>query len=148
MVARLDERHPDGVAGDWYADTRCIACDVARHYAPGLIAADERGLSVVIRQPQSTDDEAAIWRAALACPTQSIGTRSRRHPPSGVFPWRLTDDVYLCGYNDASSFGAHSYLVVRAAGNLLVDVAARHPPAGRPHRRARRSGPRVAQPSR
>ena len=121
MVARFDERHPDGAAGDWYADTRCIACDVARHYAPGLIAADERGLSVVIRQPQSADDEAAIWRAALACPTQSIGTRSRRHPPNGVFPWRLTEDVYLCGYNDASSFGAHSYLVVREGGNLLVD---------------------------
>ena len=41
-MARLDQRHPDGVDGDWYADTRCISCDVARHYAPGLIAADER----------------------------------------------------------------------------------------------------------
>jgi glyoxylase-like metal-dependent hydrolase (beta-lactamase superfamily II)/ferredoxin len=120
-VAHFDERHPDGVAGDWYADTRCIACDVARHYAPGLIAADQSGLSVVVRQPQSSDDEAALWRAALACPTQSIGTRSRRRPPPGVFPWRLTEDVYLCGYNDPSSFGAHSYLVVREGGNLLVD---------------------------
>src|SRR5580698_1797911 len=112
-MARLDERHPDSVAGDWYADTRCIACDVARHYAPGLIAADERGLSVVVRQPQNAEDEAAIWRATLACPTQSIGTRSRRRPPPGVFPRQLTEDVYLCGYNDESSFGAHSYLVVR-----------------------------------
>jgi glyoxylase-like metal-dependent hydrolase (beta-lactamase superfamily II)/ferredoxin len=120
-MARLEERHPDGVAGDWYADTRCIACDVARHYAPGLIAADGRGLSVVVRQPQSADDEAALWRATLACPTQSIGTRSRRRPPPGVFPWQLTDGVYLCGYNDVSSFGAHSYLVVRDGGNLLVD---------------------------
>jgi glyoxylase-like metal-dependent hydrolase (beta-lactamase superfamily II)/ferredoxin len=120
-MARPDERHPDGVAGDWYADTRCIACDVARHYAPGLIAADERGLSVVIRQPQSADDEAAMWRATLACPTQSIGTRSRRRPPPGVFPWQLTEGVYLCGYNDVSSFGAHSYLVLRPGGNLLVD---------------------------
>jgi glyoxylase-like metal-dependent hydrolase (beta-lactamase superfamily II) len=120
-MARLDRRHPDGVDGDWYADTRCIACDVARHYAPGLIAADERGLSVVVRQPSSLNDEAAMWRAALACPTQSIGTRSRRRPPPGVFPWQLTDGVYLCGYNDEASFGAHSYLVVREHGNLLVD---------------------------
>jgi glyoxylase-like metal-dependent hydrolase (beta-lactamase superfamily II)/ferredoxin len=120
-VARFDQRHPDGVAGDWYADTRCIACDVARHYAPGLIAADEEGLSVVVRQPVGPNDEAAMWRAAEACPTQSIGTRSRRRPPPGVFPWRLTDGVYLCGYNDESSFGAHSYLVVREQGNLLVD---------------------------
>jgi len=120
-VARPDERHPDGVAGDWYADTRCIACDVARHYAPGLIRADGSGLSVVVRQPQSADDEAAMWRAALACPTQSIGTTSRRRPPPGVFPWQLTGGVYLCGSNDVSSFGAHSYLVVREGGNLLVD---------------------------
>ncbi len=120
-MARLDQRHPDGVDGDWYADTRCIACDVARHYAPGLIAADERGQSVIVRQPSSPDDEAAMWRAAVACPTQSLGTRSRRRAPSGVFPWRLTDDVYLCGHNDESSFGAHSYLVAREQGNLLVD---------------------------
>ena len=33
-MARLDQRHPDGVDGDWFADTRCIDCDVARHYAP------------------------------------------------------------------------------------------------------------------
>jgi glyoxylase-like metal-dependent hydrolase (beta-lactamase superfamily II) len=109
------------VAGEWYADTRCIACDVARHYAPGLIAADEEGLSVVVRQPSGPDDEAAMWRAALACPTQSIGTPSRRRSPPGVFPWRLTDDVYLCGYNDEASFGAHSYLAVREEGNLLID---------------------------
>jgi glyoxylase-like metal-dependent hydrolase (beta-lactamase superfamily II)/ferredoxin len=117
----LDRRHPDGVAGDWYTDTRCIACDVARHYAPSLIAADERGLSVIVRQPSDPDDEAALWRAALACPTQSIGTLSQRRPQPGVFPWQLTDDVYLCGYNDEASFGAHSYFVVRQEGNLLVD---------------------------
>jgi glyoxylase-like metal-dependent hydrolase (beta-lactamase superfamily II)/ferredoxin len=109
------------VAGDWYADTRCIACDVARHYAPDLIAADAEGLSVIVRQPSGPDDEAAIWRAALACPTQSIGTGTRRRPPPGVFPWRLTDDVYLCGYNDEASFGAHSYLAIRKSGNLLID---------------------------
>ncbi len=120
-MARPDARHPDNIDGDWYADTRCIDCDVARHYAPDLIAADDDGLSVVIRQPVSESDEAALWRAAVACPTQSIGTISRRRPPAGVFPWELTDGVYLCGHNDRSSFGAHSYLVVRPDGNLLVD---------------------------
>jgi ferredoxin len=120
-VARLDQIHPDNVAGDWYADTRCIACDVARHYAPDLIGADDRGLSVVLRQPGDDEQELELWRAALACPTQSIGTRSRRHAPPGVFPHRLTDEVSLGGYNDESSFGAHSYLVERPAGNLLVD---------------------------
>jgi glyoxylase-like metal-dependent hydrolase (beta-lactamase superfamily II)/ferredoxin len=120
-VARIDQRHPDGVDGDWFADTRCIDCDVARHYAPDLIGADDRGLSVFLRQPVTEDDERAVWRAALACPTQSIGTISHRRPPEGVFPWELTDGVYLCGYNSEHSFGAHSYLVVRSEGNLLVD---------------------------
>jgi glyoxylase-like metal-dependent hydrolase (beta-lactamase superfamily II) len=120
-VARLDQRHPDGVEGDWFADTRCIDCDVARHYAPELIGADDQGLSVFLRQPATQDEEMQVWRAALACPTQSIGTVSRLAAPSGVFPWELTDGVHLCGYNSEHSFGAHSYLVVRPEGNLLVD---------------------------
>jgi glyoxylase-like metal-dependent hydrolase (beta-lactamase superfamily II)/ferredoxin len=120
-VARLDQLHPENVAGRWFADTRCIDCDVARHYAPSLIGADEQGLSVVLRQPSSDEDELAMWRAALACPTQSIGTRDHEHAPPGVFPWELVDGVHLCGYNDESSFGAHSYVVVRPEGNLLVD---------------------------
>lgn len=120
-MARLDQIHADNVDGDWFADTRCIACDVARHYAPDLIGADDRGLSVVLRQPRTRDDELALWRAALACPTQSIGTRSHQTAPPGVFPYRLTDEVSLCGYNAESSFGAHSYLVERSPGNLLID---------------------------
>ena len=62
-----------------------------------------------------------MWRATLACPTRSIGTRDRRPTPDGVFPWALDDGVLLCGHNDRSSFGAHSYLLVRDDGNLLVD---------------------------
>lgn len=121
-MARLDQRHPDNVAGEWFCDTRCIDCDVSRQYAPGLIEADASGLSKVVRQPSSPEEEAALWRAAQACPTQSIGTVSRRRPPARVFPWQLTGGVYLCGNNDRSSFGAHSYLVVRPGGNLLVDA--------------------------
>ena len=81
-MARPDQRHPANVEGDWFADTRCIECDVARHYAPDLIASDD-GLSVVVRQPGTPDEEQAMWRAAVACPTQSIGTISRRRPPPG-----------------------------------------------------------------
>lgn len=121
-MARLDQRHPLSVEGEWFADTRCIDCDVARHYAPEVIRSDDQGLSFFERQPVGPDEEAAVWRAALACPTQSIGTTDRRRPPAGVFPWELADGVSLCGYNDESSFGAHSYLVVRPEGNLLVDA--------------------------
>jgi glyoxylase-like metal-dependent hydrolase (beta-lactamase superfamily II)/ferredoxin len=117
----MDQRHPGNVEGDWFADTRCIDCDVARHFAPDLIAADGDGLSVVIRQPRTESDEHALWRAALACPTRSIGTASHRRPPPGIFPWALTDGISICGYNSLDSFGAHSYLVERPEGNLLVD---------------------------
>ncbi|MCU0269235.1 MAG: MBL fold metallo-hydrolase [Acidimicrobiales bacterium] len=119
-MARPDQRHPDNVEGDWFVDTRCIECDAARHYAPGLIGS-RHGLSVVQRQPETAEEDAAMWRAALCCPTQSIGTISRRRAPEGVFPWELADGIHLCGYNDPSSYGAHSYLAVRPEGNLLVD---------------------------
>lgn len=121
-MARIDQRHPDNVQGPWFCDTRCIDCDVARHYAPGLIEADAQGLSLIARQPQTEDEEAALWRAALACPTQSVGTVDHRRRPLGVFPWHLTGGVHLCGFNDVSSFGAHSYFVHRPGGNLLVDA--------------------------
>lgn len=120
-MARLDQAHPLDVAGEWFVDTRCIDCDVARQWAPGLIEADGDGLSYLARQPRTAEEEAALWRAAEACPTQSIGNRSVRRPAEPAFPHELTPGVLAMGHNDRSSFGAHSYLVVRPEGNLLVD---------------------------
>jgi glyoxylase-like metal-dependent hydrolase (beta-lactamase superfamily II)/ferredoxin len=120
-VARLDQEHPLDVPGDWFVDTRCIGCDVARQWAPGLIAEDDDGLSFIARQPANAEEELALWRAAEACPTQSIGTRSAHRPPAGVFPVELTSGVLALGHNSAESFGAHSYLVRRAGGNVMVD---------------------------
>ena len=62
-----------------------------------------------------------MWRAALACPTRSIGTVSRLPQPAGVFPWEITPGVFLCGHNDRRSFGAHSWFVPRVGGGVLVD---------------------------
>ena len=120
-MARLDMAHPDNVEGPWFVDTRCIGCDVARHWAPGLIEMDDRGLSVLARQPNSADEAASLWRAAEACPTQSIGHRETRRPPQPAFPYELTPGVQALGHNARSSFGAHSYLVERPDGNLIVD---------------------------
>lgn len=36
-MARIDLVHPDNAEGPWFVDTRCIRCDAARHWAPGLI---------------------------------------------------------------------------------------------------------------
>lgn len=120
-MARLDQEHPLDIPGEWFIDTRCIGCDVARHWAPELIAADADALSYVLRQPSTADEHAAMWRAAMACPTQSIGHRSLRRPPAPAFPYELTPGVLAMGHNASSSFGAHSYLLRRPAGNLLVD---------------------------
>lgn len=120
-MARLDQQHPLDVDGEWFVDTRCIDCDVARQWAQGLIEADDSGLSFVARQPDSDEEQAAMWRAAEACPTRSIGHRSLRRPAAPAFPFELTPGVFALGHTDRHSFGAHSYLVVRPGTNLLVD---------------------------
>ena len=120
-MARRDATHPANVDGPWFVDTRCIRCDVARHWAPGLIEMDTDGRSYLARQPVNADETAALWRAAAACPTQSIGNVEVRRPPQPAFPAELTPGVWALGHNAQSSFGAHSYLVARSDGNLMVD---------------------------
>ena len=119
MVARLLDRHPDNVEGDWYVDTRCIDCGACRQLAPGYFGQGAEQ-SLVIAQPADGTDRGA-WRASEACPTQSIGTVSRPPRPHGLFPQELADGVYYCGFNSEQSFGAHSFFVRRPEGNLLVD---------------------------
>ena len=120
-MARIDLAHEGNSEGPWFVDTRCIRCDAARHWAPGLIEMDEAGLSFVARQPENAEETDALWRAAVACPTQSIGTAEARRPPRPAFPYELTPGVYALGHNARSSFGAHSYLVPRPDGNLMTD---------------------------
>ena len=67
-MARLAQRHPENVEGDWYVDTRCFDCDVARHHAPELIVALRDGQSVVARQPVTPAEELEMWRAAARVP--------------------------------------------------------------------------------
>ena len=121
-MARLAERHPENVAGEWYVDTRCIGCDVTRLLAPELIGSLADGQSVMIRQPANAEEEHMMWRAALACPTRSIGTLDVASAPDGVFPWEVTPGVLLCGHHDRRSFGAHSWFVPRPDGGLMVDA--------------------------
>ena len=119
-MARSVERNPASAPGDWYIDTRCIDCAASREVAPGLIVR-RHGKSVFARQPASAQEHIAAWRAALVCPTASVGSVSHRPQPPDLFPQELATGVYRCGYNAESSFGAHSYFVRRDDGNLLVD---------------------------
>lgn len=61
-MARLDSAHPENVEGPWFVDTRCTRCDVARHWAPGLIEMDRDGRSYLARQPDGPEESAAFFR--------------------------------------------------------------------------------------
>jgi glyoxylase-like metal-dependent hydrolase (beta-lactamase superfamily II) len=120
-MARVDQRHPANAPGEWFVDTRCIDCGTCREVAPGLFA--ELGdCSVVQRQP-TADEDTAMWLAAQACPTMSIGTISRRPRPGRLYPREVApgSGVFDLGYCSPDSFGASAWLVVRPAGNVLVD---------------------------
>jgi glyoxylase-like metal-dependent hydrolase (beta-lactamase superfamily II) len=113
-------RNPDSAKGDWFVDKRCIDCGASRHVARGLIV--RRGEhSVFAKQPSTEEEIHQAWLAAELCPTHSIRTESRLRPPAGIYPHQLAENIYLCGHNHRSSFGAHSYLFVRPGGNLLFD---------------------------
>ena len=113
-------RHPANAPGPWFVDTTCIDCDVSRQCAPWMFGA-AGGQAVVDRQPASPDEEQAATRALLACPTGSIGVVGKKPRTEGLFPERLEDGLYYCGYTSRRSFGANSYFVARPDGNLLVD---------------------------
>jgi glyoxylase-like metal-dependent hydrolase (beta-lactamase superfamily II)/ferredoxin len=130
-------RRPENVAGDLYVDETCIDCDTCRWMAPATF--DSAGdKSRVHHQPQTPEQLQRALMALVACPTASIGATEHHDmkPVLAAFPDRLADlagrpaaegaapgppGVYHCGYHHEDSFGATSYLVVRPAGNVLVD---------------------------
>ncbi len=124
-MARIDQRLPQNVAGEFFVDTSCIDCDACRQIAPASFK-DHGGQSSVYRQPRNPGELHRAFMALVACPTASIGTVSRRNVRSGVaaFPTHVVDEVYFCGFTSEASFGAWSYLIVRPpeqGGNVLVD---------------------------
>jgi len=114
-------RNPDTAPGDWYVDTACIDCGASRHVAPDLIV-ERHGKSVFARQPATPEEQLAVWRAVLVCPTASVRSETKQpRPQTTIFPQHVTEGVWRSGFNARSSFGAHSYFVTRPSGNLLVD---------------------------
>jgi len=110
------------VPGDFFVDATCIDCDTCRIVAPGVFAR-VGSQSAVVRQPDDDAGVLAAQKAAVACPTASIGSASKSHVREAVaaYPERIDGEVHSCGYTSEKSFGAHSYLVVRSGGNLLID---------------------------
>jgi glyoxylase-like metal-dependent hydrolase (beta-lactamase superfamily II)/ferredoxin len=124
-VAQLEHRLPQNVEGDFYVDDTCIDCDACRQIAPATFR-DHGDQSSVGRQPSAPEDIHRALMALVACPTASIGTVSHRNAraAAAAFPTNVVDNIFFCGFTSEASFGAWSYLIVRAqenGGNILVD---------------------------
>ena len=118
-------RLPENVPGDFFVDSTCIDCDACRQIAPSVFAEDG-DTSIVHHQPDTNDETKRAMMALVACPTGSIGTIEHHDAHVGIdaFPELIADNVYYCGFNAESSFGAWSYLIVRPddqGGNVLID---------------------------
>jgi glyoxylase-like metal-dependent hydrolase (beta-lactamase superfamily II)/ferredoxin len=121
-MAQTALRVVDNVAGDFFVDSTCIDCDACRQIAPSVFR-DAGGQSAVHRQPETPEEVLQAQKALLACPTASIGDLGKRDLSEAIasFPEQVDGDVYRCGWTSESSFGAFSYLIAAAGGNILVD---------------------------
>ncbi len=121
-MATFKRSYPDNVQGDFFVDETCIDCDMCRQIAPSVFreASDH---SFVYHQPDSDGEQLRAKMALVACPTGSIGTRSKSGLGAALaaFPEKVDGDVYFCGFASESSYGAASYLIRRPEGNVLVD---------------------------
>src|SRR2546428_7139017 len=121
-MAEIAKRLAANVAGDFFVDSTCIDGGPCRQVAPDAFA-EGRDASYVHRQPAGEAQSHRARMALVACPVAAIGTQTKHRigPARDAFPELLEDHVYYCGYAAESSYGARSYLIVRPAGNILVD---------------------------
>lgn len=129
-MAHLNQRRSENVRGDFYVDSTCIDCDTCRWMTPEVF--DREGeQSAVYHQPANEIERLRSLQALLACPTASIGTVEKPKDIKDAqqsFPILVTENVYHCGYHSENSYGAASYLIQRAEGNVLVDSPRFTPP--------------------
>lgn len=124
-MANVALRLSENVPGDFFVDSTCIDCDACRQIAPNIFA-ENGDTSIVFHQPETSEETKRALMALVACPTGSIGTIEHHDAHIGIdaFPELITDNVYYCGFNAESSFGAWSYLILRPddeGGNVLID---------------------------
>src|SRR5262245_40290697 len=122
-MARQARAIADNARGEFFVDSSCIDCDRCRQIAPEVFARSARASqSFVARQPAAEGEHRALM-ALVACPTSSIGTRSKHDTRAAAraFPEPVIGDVLFCGYASEAAYGAASYLIVRPGGNVLVD---------------------------
>jgi glyoxylase-like metal-dependent hydrolase (beta-lactamase superfamily II)/ferredoxin len=121
-MADARKRLPENVPGDFFVDASCIDCDACRQIAPSVFH-DSGDQSAVFHQPASPGELLDAQKALVSCPTSSIGSIDRHdfRPAIAAFPEPVEEDVFRCGFTSQASFGAFSYFIERADGNVLVD---------------------------
>lgn len=120
-MASKNKKLSTNVPGDYYVDSSCINCSVARWIAPATFN-EKEGKSTVFHQPETEEERKRALMAMVACPTYSIGANNESISDAyALFPDPIDENVYHCGFHASSSFGATSYLIKRDKGNVLVD---------------------------
>src|SRR5689334_8285694 len=106
-MASVALRLSANVPGDFFVDSTCIDCDACRQIAPSVFA-EAGDASIVFHQPADETETRDALMALVACPTGSIGTIKHHEAHIGIdaFPQLLAENVYYCGFNAESSFGA------------------------------------------
>ena len=122
-MADAKRRVASNVEGNFFVDRSCINCGVSRHYAPKTFG-DDGAHAFVKNQPSSEGDILAAQMALLACPVAAIGTSDKQDLSlaRSSFPFALADNVFVNGYNDRSSYAAHSYFIRGDNENWMVDA--------------------------
>jgi len=122
-MANPKRAYPENVAGDFFVDDTCIDCDLCRQIAPSVFK-EESDHSIVRRQPESSSEQHRAAMALVACPTGSIGTRSKfdSRAAAAAYPEVIDENVHFCGFASPNSYGAASYFITRPEGNVLIDA--------------------------
>src|SRR5690349_3585720 len=120
-MARRELAVAENAAGELFVDDTCIECDTCRELAPRIFGSTESGQSFVMQQPRTEEEWRPALHAVVSCPTASIGADRSARDAAKELPVALDGPVYRCGYSSEASYGAQSYLVRRAEGNVLVD---------------------------
>ena len=73
-MADKSAKFEQNVAGKYYVDDQCIACDACVMEADGFFMMnDEEGHAYVAKQPSNPDEEEMCQAALDACPVEAIG---------------------------------------------------------------------------
>ena len=74
-MAEKQSRNSYNIAGPYYVDNNCIACDACIIEAPDFFKMnDSEGIAFVYNQPKSSIDIELCTEALESCPVEAIGS--------------------------------------------------------------------------